>query len=348
MTETWKTEAEVLADLPVGENRAISAQDVRDGFYSGRRPEVVYFQNLEEAPEHVEGAVHYRGGTWNFARSIPGVVVNLPEEVQTPLSQNTSGGLLANGTAVYVSGATGNKPTLGRASNADASSQSMIGLVTHDIASNGYGYATTYGLVRELNTSAWVEGTELFLGVDGALTHVPPVVPSRLVSVGYVVYQHASAGEVLVSIRRLRDLVQYGELYWSENSTATVLTADTWAKAAGTTTLALASAFDMPESNRLRHTDSVAELYKVTFDFSILAEGVNKHVYVGLAKGGAASPAASSVRHRLIGTGSDAGMGATSGLFLLGENEYVEAYVKSTDGADVTIEYGALIATKGV
>jgi hypothetical protein len=82
-----------------------------------------------------------------------------------------------------------------------------VGLATHDIEKNGFGYITTFGLVRGLNTNAFNEGQEVFLSTaaSGALTGVAPVSPNYQVSIGHVVRRNSSQGSILVTpgIRRL-------------------------------------------------------------------------------------------------------------------------------------------------
>jgi hypothetical protein len=139
---------------------------------------------------------------------------------------------------------------------------------------------------------------------------------------------------------------EYGELYWS-SAALTALDVDTWKKAAGTTTLGLANEFTMPANNRLQHDDADTEVYAVHFDFSITCAGNSKTVSVGISKNGAA-PDTKTRRTRLIATGANVGMGSTHGLFSLATGDYVEAWVKSADGTDVTIESGLLSAVKVV
>jgi hypothetical protein len=155
------------------------------------------------------------------------------------------------------------------------------------------------------------------------------------------------ATEEYVDARTGGSAAHYGELYWSTPA-ATTLTVDVWAKAAGTTTLALANDFTMPVSNRLVHVDTDEEVYHVSCDYTITAGANNQVIWVGISKDGA-TPAAGMTRYRLIATGSDAGMGAIAGLMSLSENSYVELWVMNdTSSNTVTVEAGALRAVKVV
>lgn len=133
-----------------------------------------------------------------------GVVVQIGQEV-TVRARNTTGSALTNGTPVYVVGATGNRPTIAKA-DADTISKAstLIGLVTDSagIANNSDGHVTVFGLVRDLDTSAYAEGATLYLsdGTSGTLTATKPTATSSfIVRVGYVTRSHASQGVILVS-----------------------------------------------------------------------------------------------------------------------------------------------------
>lgn len=130
-----------------------------------------------------------------------GVVQQVGEETFV-LARNTTGSTISNGACVYVSGATGNKPTITLASNTSLSSHKTIGLATQDITNNSNGRVTTFGLVRDIDTSAYVEGDELWVGsTAGTLTATEPTAPSHKVRVGFVLRAHATQGVILVSVQ---------------------------------------------------------------------------------------------------------------------------------------------------
>jgi hypothetical protein len=138
---------------------------------------------------------------------------------------------------------------------------------------------------------------------------------------------------------------EYGELYWSTPA-ATALNVGVWAKASGTTTLALSNDFTMPANNRLRHDGPETEIYRVACDFTITAGANNQVVWVGLSRNGD-PPDVASQRYRLIATGSDAGMGSTQGLFSLAATDYVELWVMNATGSNtVTIQRACMTAVK--
>jgi len=67
--------------------------------------------------------------------------------------RNTSGATINNGDVVKVYDATGHTPEIELAAADDDCPCAVIGLATHTIANNGYGYVTTFGIVRDLNTT---------------------------------------------------------------------------------------------------------------------------------------------------------------------------------------------------
>lgn len=120
-------------------------------------------------------------------------------------ARNASGTTLANGTPVYINGATGNRPTIAKAdADASATAATLIGLVTDSagIANNADGRVTVLGLVNDVDTSAYSEGATLYLsaGTAGTITATKPTTEGNyVVRVGFVTRVHASQGSILVA-----------------------------------------------------------------------------------------------------------------------------------------------------
>lgn len=119
-------------------------------------------------------------------------------------ARNATGSTLVNGAVVYVSGATGNRPTVTLA-RADTlvTTQKVIGCVTNSegIPNNNDGRVTVFGIVNDLDTSAYAEGTELFLSAAtaGTLTATAPSAEGQFLNrVGVVTRSHATQGAILV------------------------------------------------------------------------------------------------------------------------------------------------------
>jgi hypothetical protein len=102
---------------------------------------------------------------------------------------------------VYQTGATGASgvitfaPTIAGITDGNL----ILGVATEDIANNGFGRITSYGVVRGITTNGtafgetWVDGDEIYYNpVTGNPTKVKPVAPNVKVSIGTLI--HAGAG----------------------------------------------------------------------------------------------------------------------------------------------------------
>lgn len=109
---------------------------------------------------------------------------------------------IANGTVVRITGSFGGIATISLASNDyHINADGVLGVLTHDVESNTYGFVTTMGEVHELPTSDCPEGAIIYLGVNGAYTHVRPLAPNFVVEIGTCLYSHATDGTILVNIK---------------------------------------------------------------------------------------------------------------------------------------------------
>ena len=120
------------------------------------------------------------------------------------LVRNTTGATLTKGTAVYISGATGQNPTVTKAqANNDANSAQTLGLMSADLANNSNGYVTIIGLITNINTSAYSDGDQLYLSptTAGALTTTKSYAPNHLVYVAIVEYAHPTQGKLFVKVQ---------------------------------------------------------------------------------------------------------------------------------------------------
>jgi len=113
--------------------------------------------------------------------------------------KNLSGSTLLNGRAVRVDGSSNGRISIVHADNSSAvGSTAVIGVLTQDIPPGSEGYVTTYGIVHDLNTSAWAAGAALYLDVNGTLTTTRPI-NGRIVQVGFVVTSNATSGNIYVN-----------------------------------------------------------------------------------------------------------------------------------------------------
>jgi len=123
--------------------------------------------------------------------------------------RNETGATLTKGTVVYINGGAGNKVTVTKAlATGDETSAQTFGIVITDITNNQNGYVCVLGLVENLDTSAYLEGQQLYLSptTAGAWTTTKPSAPDHMVYIGIVERVHANQGTVLVRIQNGAEL----------------------------------------------------------------------------------------------------------------------------------------------
>lgn len=139
-------------------------------------------------------------GTLNVGLKGSNVTLQLGQENVAYVLNNTAS-TIPNGTVVAVAGAQ-NGRIMVEPFIADGTylPWQIGGVTTEAIASGEFGYVTTFGYVRDINTSAYSVGTFLYASADtaGAFTSVVPESPNIKVIVGVVTEQDASTGSVLV------------------------------------------------------------------------------------------------------------------------------------------------------
>jgi hypothetical protein len=118
--------------------------------------------------------------------------------------RNTTGATLTKGTVVYMSGATGQIPTVSKAlATSDATSAQTLGMMSADLANNSNGYVTIIGLISNIDTSAFTDGAQLYLSgtTAGTYTSTKPYAPIHLVYVGVVEHAHPTQGKIFVKVQ---------------------------------------------------------------------------------------------------------------------------------------------------
>ena len=157
----------------------------RDG---SRDVDFVQFNTLW-ADGTAEGKLQWNIQDGTLEVGMPGGTVNLQiGQEQLVRCRNESGSLIANGSVVYQTGASGNKPLLGLADASDLAKIAVIGVATEDIPNLDNGYVTVRGLVRDLNTSSYSAADILWLSptTPGAFTATKPTAPDFSFIVGAV------------------------------------------------------------------------------------------------------------------------------------------------------------------
>jgi len=120
------------------------------------------------------------------------------------LVRNITGATIPKKSAVYINGASGNRPTITYAqAGTEATSSKTFGLTESDILHNGVGYVVVEGQLNNVDTSMFTEGQLLWLSpsVPGGLTTTKPSAPNHMVFIGYVVRAHPTEGTIEVKIQ---------------------------------------------------------------------------------------------------------------------------------------------------
>lgn len=170
--------------------------------------------DLENVTPPAEGKMGWDIENQTVSIGMPGGQVNgqLLQEAFLPRSKANDD--LVNGTLVRIVGGVGSNPIVDVADPDSIETVGAIGMTTEDIDNNQFGYVTTRGLVRgaeaqPIDTSSHIPGTILFMDDDGGWTNIRPDAPRFSVFIGTVIRQHASLGEIyvtIVAIPRLRGL----------------------------------------------------------------------------------------------------------------------------------------------
>ena len=177
------------------------------------------------------------------------VTVNIGQENLIRI-YNDLGYQINNGQVLHITGATLGIPTVALANASklgtgftESLAQSS-GVATHDIPSEEFGFMTNFGIVRDLNTSGFTPGQELFLSdtIDGGITNDPNSIAftSRISTLGWCLSTSSTSGKIYVKIENenpLQSLTQQELNVLVGNTISTGAYFYTGATTASTTTI---------------------------------------------------------------------------------------------------------------
>lgn len=142
---------------------------------------------------------------WNSIDSTVDIPLNADVTLQVGQEQVFYGKAqvaISNGDVVMFAGAQGGHVLF---TKADATAQGfrpewIIGVATQDMAINQFGFVTSLGKVRGLDTTAFTEGSLLWLDPvnPGALTATQPVAPAPCILMAAVISVNANEGVLFV------------------------------------------------------------------------------------------------------------------------------------------------------
>lgn len=236
----------ISASFAVSSSRAVSASFALTSSYSfnptisGSISQVDYidFNTGSATPAWKSGRVFWDNtdGALSVYNAEADITLQVGQENWTRVRNNT-GTTITNGTAVRLSGAQGDVPTVQRAQSLAVSGSvnlqnQILGIATHDIEDSSFGYITTQGLVRGLNTNAFSDGDTLFVGTGsaGTLQNTAPRAPFEIIPVGVCVKASpGGSGIIYVAIQQPIDFsdlssakvegtYSYGDLWTYERS----------------------------------------------------------------------------------------------------------------------------------
>ena len=171
---------------------------------------------------------------------------------------NNSGATLTKGTVVYINGGQGNLPTVAKAlATSDSTSAQTYGFINADITNMNNGFVTIIGSLENLDTSAFANGTQLYLSgtTAGTYTSTKPQAPIHLVYVAIVVRSHPTQGVLEVKIQNGVEMDEIHDVQITSIANGNILqysSADSlWHNVAGTTT-------NIAEGTNLYYTDTRA------------------------------------------------------------------------------------------
>lgn len=140
--------------------------------------------------------------------------------------KNETGVLIPNGTVVGFVGASSDALSVAPYL-ADGTEPSLyiLGIMTHDLPDSGQkGYCTTWGFVRDLDTSSFSQGDVLYASpsVAGGLTNVKPTAPDNVIPVAACIVSDATNGVIFVR-PTITQMQYYGEFSANTDQTVAVI-----------------------------------------------------------------------------------------------------------------------------
>lgn len=173
----------------------------------GFSPDFIQYNISAGAPSYSAGRMFYdpQEHTMAFMTDISTSVMQIGTE--SWIRVRNAGSEIGDGTVVRFTGETsGDRPLITPAQADTESNAEAIGVATHTIGQNEEGWVTTFGVVRDIDTSGpgeeeWSDGDMVWLSptTAGGLSNVVPDCPNYAVPMGRVVYAHGTQGKLLVT-----------------------------------------------------------------------------------------------------------------------------------------------------
>jgi hypothetical protein len=196
-----------------------SATDYATAWTNPTAPTSANYIDFDTATAYADAVARLR---WDSAYST--LSLGLDADVELKLGQglykrarNNSGGPIAKGEVVYVSGSHGGTQlAISKASNAsEVTSAETIGVAAEAIANNASGMVQTFGYLEGFATNGYAgaEGTPLYLGATaGTMQSNLPTQPAHGVRVGFLVKKAGGgAGSIFVNIQNYQEIEELSD-----------------------------------------------------------------------------------------------------------------------------------------
>lgn len=158
--------------------------------------------NPISAPSHAEGRVFYDSSRDSLAYYNANSAMTVHAGQDTVLRvYNNSGGSIAAGSAVYLTGETGAVPTIAKATASGTLDQSYaIGVLPTAIADSSFGFVVTGGIVF-FDTSGLTAGERVHVGITAGTTQVDaPSYPNYATDLGLCLLSSNTTGCVYIEV----------------------------------------------------------------------------------------------------------------------------------------------------
>lgn len=159
------------------------------------------FQTGLAAPPWREGRVFWDEDNHTFGvyNDVSAVTLQVGQETHIRVKNQTAAPI-ADGSVVYINGASGQTPLISLAYAADHETICNLCMATHTIGVGEFGYVTVRGMVRGINTNAFTAGDKLYVShtVPGAVVNTEPPAPNQVAFIGTVIVK-GNNGSILVN-----------------------------------------------------------------------------------------------------------------------------------------------------
>ena len=189
-------------DLTEGDNLYYTQARFDSAFAAKDTGDLTEGSNLYYTDERVDDRVD------TLLQAGPGIALDyndadgeltITSDLMEEVVKNATGATLLKGTPVYVSGVSGDKPTVDAARADDATKMPAIGVLNEDIANDAEGSMLIMGRISGVDTSAFSEGDTIYVAPTGGYTNTKPTSVDTLVqNLGFVTKVHATNGGGIV------------------------------------------------------------------------------------------------------------------------------------------------------